>query len=221
MRGRILQRQRRLLPEAKPIAARRIETPAPSPPIARLPIIPSLPTSSSPIGPVRIRQRQTVFTGVGKVGQLERNLFADINRGAVPVRITKPTLENALDEEVPPGEPGGDPETDLLRVISRQGSAVLGGDPSRTISSQLGQRQLEGRAGIVTNSICAGLNVVDRDHCIRAFRSEQQRTGALSPGGRPGVGIPTGSSSSNFIGWTPAYGRRIASEIRRGRISCR
>lgn len=175
-----------------------------------VPTVPATPVATAPVA-VEVRGRKNLL--ISRTPDRITNLLVDINRDAVPrVPLTRPTLENALDEEVPPGEPGGDPETDLLRVISQRGSGALGGDPSRTISSQLGQRQIEGRAGIVTNTICAGLSVVDRDHCLRSFRSEQRRVQAATV---------QRSAPDNFIGWTPAYGRRIASEIRRGRISCR
>lgn len=221
VRGNFIQRQRRLLPEAKAIAVRRITPPPPAPVRVNLPIIPAVRARSVasppvPISAIKERNIRNLLVDINRTPTPITNLLVDINRGSVPIiPLTKPTIENALDEEVPPGEPGGDPETDLLRTISREGSRVLGGDPSRTISSQLGQRQIEGRAGIVTNTICAGLNAIDRNHCVRSFRSEQTRVQAATVQN----GAPV--RSGNFIGWTPAYGRRIASGIRRGRISCR
>lgn len=219
VRTNLINRQRRLLPEAKPIEARRIVAPIPPLPHATAPVVPSVsaaPESVRPV-PVQVNPRvSNLLVDVNRTPGRISNLLVDINRDKTPIAfLTRPALDNALDEEVPTGEPGGDPETDLLRAISRQASAALGGDPARTISSQLGQRQIEGRAGILTNTICAGLNVVDRDHCLRSFRSEIRRA---APAGRI---VTSSSASANFIGWTPAYGRRIASEIRRGRISCR
>ena len=60
----------------------------------------------------------------------------------------------------------------LLSVADRVVNTVLGGDPRQTLSSRMGRDISLGRCH-ACGWICAGLNLIQRDHCASAWASEQ------------------------------------------------
>ena len=60
----------------------------------------------------------------------------------------------------------------LIAVADRVVNTVLGGDPRQTLSSRMG-RDIEAGRCRACGWICAGLNLIQRDHCASAWASEQ------------------------------------------------
>ena len=60
----------------------------------------------------------------------------------------------------------------LGSVFDRVVNTVLGGDPRQTLSSRMGRDIALGRCR-ACGWICAGLNLIQRDHCASAWASEQ------------------------------------------------
>jgi hypothetical protein len=56
----------------------------------------------------------------------------------------------------------------VLIGFDQLGNTLLGGDPDMTISTRCGLEQQHGKPSLFCRAVCAGLEVVDKNHCADA-----------------------------------------------------
>ena len=61
----------------------------------------------------------------------------------------------------------------LIAVADRVVNTVLGGDPRQTLSSRMG-RDIEAGRCRACGWICAGLSLIQGDHCARSWARDQE-----------------------------------------------
>ena len=64
----------------------------------------------------------------------------------------------------------------LWVAVDQLGNAIIGGAPDETISGRMGRAIVEKRKGFsgwISRTMCKGLNVVDKNHCVDTYEYEK------------------------------------------------